>query len=61
MEFKLDAPADEAMAQIREKRYGSAWMAGDQPVTAVAISFSSQTRSVAEWKAMPYAELLAEG
>ncbi|MDX2248548.1 MAG: AAA family ATPase [Bacteroidia bacterium] len=59
MEFKLDAPAEEAMTQIREKRYGPAWVAGNQPVTAVAISFSSQTRSVAEWKVMPYAELLS--
>ncbi|MDX2248394.1 MAG: AAA family ATPase [Bacteroidia bacterium] len=59
MEFKLDAPVAEALAQIREKRYGSAWLDGTQPVTAVGISFSSKTRSVADWQALPYAELLA--
>ncbi|MDX2245316.1 MAG: AAA family ATPase [Bacteroidia bacterium] len=61
MEFKLDAPVAEALAQIREKRYGSAYLDGTQPVTAVGISFSSKTRTVSDWEAIPYAELLAEG
>lgn len=61
MEFKLDAPAEEALTQIREKRYGSAWLDGKTSVMAVGISFSSKTRSVAGWQAIPYAELLAEG
>ena len=61
MEFKLDAPAAEALKQIREKRYGSPYLDGSQPVTAVGIRFSSETKSVADWEAMPYGELLAQG
>ncbi|TAE48485.1 MAG: hypothetical protein EAZ89_15235, partial [Bacteroidetes bacterium] len=58
MEFKLDEPAAAALSQIREKRYGAAFLTGNQPVTAVGISFSSESRSVAQWEAMPYAELM---
>lgn len=61
MEFKLDASAQEALDQIREKRYGSAYLSGGQAVIAVGIGFSSETRTVADWLVMPYAELLAEG
>ena len=61
MEFKLDAPASAAMSQIRKKRYGSPYLDGSQPVTAVGISFSSETKTVAGWEAIPYRELLAQG
>jgi len=60
MEFKLDAPAAEALAQIKAKRYGSAYLHGELAVIAVGISFSSESRSVAEWEAVAYQELLAD-
>ncbi len=61
MEFKLDESAESALAQIRDKRYGSPYLEQGQPVTALGVSFSSETKEVAEWKARPYAELLAQG
>ncbi|MEM7659106.1 MAG: PD-(D/E)XK nuclease domain-containing protein, partial [Bacteroidota bacterium] len=61
MEFKLDASAQEALQQIRQQRYGSTYLGGNQPVIALGISFSSERRAVAEWEAMPYEQLLAEG
>lgn len=60
MEFKLDAPVSEALTQIREKHYGSAWQDGSQRVTTVGISFSSASRTVADWEALPYETLLAK-
>ena len=61
MEFKLDESAQAALDQIREKRYGSPYLDQGQSVTALGVSFSSETKEVAEWEARPYAELLAEG
>ncbi len=60
MEFKLDAPAQEALDQIRDKRYGSAYLSEEKSLMAVGIGFSSETRTVADWEAMSYAELLAD-
>ena len=61
MEFKLDESAEAALDQIREKRYGSLYLDQGQSVTALGVSFSSETKEVAEWEARSYAELLAEG
>ena len=61
MEFKLDASAQSALQQIREKRYGSPFLGQDKEVTALGISFSSAEKEVAEWQAVPYEELLVEG
>ena len=61
MEFKLDESAQAALDQIRKQRYGSPYLDQGQSVTALGVSFSSETKEVAEWEARPYAELLAEG
>ena len=61
MEFKLDASGREALDQIREKRYGSAYLGEEKTVMAVGIGFSSETRAVQSWEAISYGELLAEG
>ncbi|MCO6488850.1 MAG: AAA family ATPase [Phaeodactylibacter sp.] len=61
MEFKLDESADEALRQIRRQRYGSKYLGREKEVLALGINFSSKQKAVAEWKAMPYKELLAEG
>ena len=61
MEFKLDASAQDALDQIRSKRYGSPYLGGEKALTAVGIGFSSETRMVSDCQAMPYGELLTEG
>lgn len=60
MEFKLDAPADSALAQIRDKRYGDRFLNRGKEVVALGVSFSSKDRAVAEWRAEPYGSLLLE-
>ncbi|MDP5169661.1 MAG: PD-(D/E)XK nuclease domain-containing protein, partial [Bacteroidia bacterium] len=54
MEFKLDGTAEAALDQIREKQYATRWLGQGKPVTALGISFSSETRTVAEWKQVGY-------
>ncbi len=61
MKFKLDASAESALQQIREKRYGSLFLGGDKEVIALGVSFSSTEKAVAEWEAVPYETLLVEG
>ena len=60
MEFKLDASAESALAQIREKRYGSPFLDQGKEVIALGVSFSSEVKAVAEWEAVPYLSLLVE-
>ncbi|MCB0840745.1 MAG: ATP-binding protein [Bacteroidetes bacterium] len=61
MEFKLDASSESALTQIREKRYGSPFLNQGKEVIALGVSFSSETKEVAEWRAVPYETLLVEG
>ncbi|MCB9036814.1 MAG: AAA family ATPase [Lewinellaceae bacterium] len=61
MEFKLDASAESALKQIREKRYGSPFLNQGKEVIALGVSFSSAEKAVAEWEAVPYTSLLVEG
>ncbi len=61
LEFKLDESAEAALAQIRQKAYGTPFLSQGKEVIAMGISFSSETKSVADWQDMPYIELLAEG
>jgi hypothetical protein len=61
MEFKLDASAASALEQIRAKRYGSSFLNQGKEVIALGISFSSDKKQVAAWKAIPYSSLLVEG
>jgi hypothetical protein len=61
IEFKLDDTALAALDQIREKRYGSPFLDQGKEVIALGISFSSQTKTVAEWEETPYLTLLTSG
>ena len=61
LEFKLDDSTEAALTQIRDNRYGSPYLGSELPVIAVGISFSSETKTVVGWEAMPYEKLLAEG
>ena len=51
-EFKLDAVADAAMSQIDAKEYALPFAADGRRVVKVAVSFSSETRNIADWKVL---------
>ena len=48
-EFKLDAPAQEALDQINSKEYALPFAVDGRKLYKVGVSFSSQTRKVKEW------------
>jgi len=48
MEFKVDKPAREAIAQIREKGYADSFKADGRKVLLVGVSFSSAQKGVGE-------------
>ena len=49
LEYKLDKSPQEALEQIRKKRYyRAAWEHG-KPVTAIGVQFSSQTKNIEDW------------
>lgn len=50
-EFKLDGTADEALQQIKDKGYATAFAADPRPLFRIGASFSSKTGTVEEWKA----------
>lgn len=49
-EFKLDATADEALAQIDSRHYAIPYAADSRPIYKIGIAFDSKQRTVAEWK-----------
>jgi hypothetical protein len=49
MEFKLDAPAAEAMAQIHDRGYFERFLGQNKQVRLLALSFSSEEKGVSEW------------
>ena len=48
VEFKLDRPAAEAMAQIKTKEYAGKYALSGKRITLVGISFSSEKRTIVE-------------
>jgi hypothetical protein len=49
-EFKLDHPAQEALDQINSKEYALPFSEDGRRLYKVGVSFSSETRRIAEWK-----------
>ena len=49
-ERKLDGTADEALQQIKDKGYATAYAADARPLFTIGASFSSKTGTVEEWK-----------
>ncbi len=45
-EFKLNGTADEAMAQIRARRYYEPYLDDGRPITLVGVEFSGKTRNL---------------
>jgi hypothetical protein len=50
-EFKLDKPAQEALDQINSKDYALPFSADGRKLFKIGVSFSSETRKIAEWVA----------
>ena len=49
MEFKLNGTAEEALQQIEEKGYASAFAVDGRKVVKVGVNFSDATRSIERW------------
>ena len=49
-EFKLDAPVEDAMAQIDDRGYMIPYEADERKIFKIGVVFSTEKRSVAEWK-----------
>ena len=49
-EFKLDGTAEEALQQIKDKGYTTAYASDPRPLHCIGASFSSKTGTVEEWK-----------
>ena len=49
-EFKMDQPADLAIAQIKEKGYATPYLNTGKPITLIGINFSREQRNIVEWK-----------
>ena len=50
IEFKLDRPAEEALAQIEEKNYADKYGFAGRKVLKLGISFSSEKRTIVDWR-----------
>jgi len=50
IEFKLDRPAEEALAQIDERNYADKYDFADKKVTKIGLSFSSEKRTITDVK-----------
>ncbi|MBQ7509715.1 MAG: PD-(D/E)XK nuclease domain-containing protein, partial [Prevotella sp.] len=50
MELKRNGTANEAIHQIREKRYADAFLADSRKLYVIGIAFSSDSRRLEEWK-----------
>ena len=50
LEFKMDGSADEALQQIEAKGYAKPYTTDPRQVIRIGMNFSSETRTIAEWK-----------
>lgn len=49
MEFKLHGTAEEALAQINEKRYALPFEMDTRRLFKIGVNFSSKTRNIEKW------------
>lgn len=49
MELKYDGTAEEALAQIEEKRYDLPWAADRRQVIAIGMNYSRKLRRIESW------------
>jgi hypothetical protein len=50
VEIKIDSTADAALQQIDEKGYATPYLADGRKVIKLGINFSTETRTISEWK-----------
>lgn len=50
LEFKMDGSADEALQQIEAKGYAKPYATDPRQIIRIGMNFSSETRTIAEWK-----------
>jgi hypothetical protein len=50
MEFKRNASADEALAQIKEKKYFERFLESGKRITLVGVNFNSEIKNIDEFK-----------
>jgi hypothetical protein len=48
-EFKLNEPAEAALAQINEKDYSLPWRTGDKKIFKIGVSFDGEKRNIGEY------------
>ena len=48
--MKLNKTAADALTQIKEKRYHEKYLASGKRITLVGINFSSESRTIDDWK-----------
>lgn len=48
-EFKMDAPAAKALAQIEDKRYYQKYLLTKKKIALIAVGFNSEKRTIEEW------------
>jgi len=53
LELKIDQGADAALQQIDDKQYAKPFEADGRTIYKIGVSFSSETRRIAEWKIGP--------
>lgn len=49
MEFKLDGTAEEALAQIEEKRYAAPFASDARQLFKIGVNFSNEQRNIERW------------
>jgi hypothetical protein len=50
IEIKLDSTPEAALRQIEEKQYAAPYLTEGKEIVKLGVSFSSETRSIGEWK-----------
>jgi hypothetical protein len=50
IEVKLDSTPEAALRQIEEKQYAAPYLTEGKQIVKLGVSFSSQTRTIGEWK-----------
>jgi hypothetical protein len=50
VELKINSTPEVALAQINEKQYALPYMEGRRAVYKVGVNFSTETRTLSEWK-----------
>jgi len=51
LEFKLDKSAQNALDQIKPKKYHQAYWEKGKKVIGIGVNFSSETKNIEEWEA----------